>query len=123
MKCEACQTEITTDTCPKCGLKPTKQRCPDCSRKFNKSYLNHGLCPECLTIEKNAPYKDPFVALCLSVIPGAGFRYLGLKQKSGKVLSIFIISAITVILPVFVIMFSGIDAYITAKRMNVMDEV
>jgi len=122
MKCEACQTEFDGEICPKCGLKITKTRCIDCSKKFNSGYLNHGLCPECLEKEKNMPYKSPLTAFLLSIIPSAGYRYLGLKRRADGFLLLFFPSCLILIGPLFLIPFSAIDSYMIAKRINRSDE-
>lgn len=123
MNCESCNTEFSGEVCPTCGLKPTKTRCLDCSKKFYSGYLNHGLCPECLEKEKNLPYKRPVSAFFLSIIPSAGYRYLGLKQKADGFLLLFFISCIFLIGPFITIPLSAIDAYIIAKRSNRSDEI
>ena len=126
MICEACQTEITTDTCPKCGLKQKKTACKDCFKKFYKDYLNDGLCPICFEKEKTAPYKEPLIALLLSIIPGGGQYYLGQKNKGGFYLGMFFICCIVPVIGWFLLPAAfGVpagDAYRTAKRMNRMDE-
>ena len=126
MKCESCNTELTSETCQNCGLKQQKVMCKDCFKKFYKDYLTNGLCPECFKKEKEALYKSPGTALCLSVLPGLGHYYLGLKNKSGIYLLIFLacvgIPIIGWIMLPFAYLFPFVDAYATAKRMNVMDE-
>jgi len=126
MICEACQTEITTDTCPKCGLKQTKVQCKDCHKKFYESYLNNGLCPACYEIEANAPHKSPLLSAMLSILPGLGHFYLGQSGKSGLYLFMFILCFFIpvigwILLPAAWIM-PAWDAYNTAKRMNRLDE-
>lgn len=122
MICESCKTEFSGEVCPKCGLKPTKTRCLDCSKKFYSSYLNHGLCPDCLEKEKALPYKSPSTALLLSIIPSAGYRYLGLTAKANGFLALFFISCIFLIGPFLTIPLSAIDCYMIAKRINRSDE-
>ncbi len=126
MKCEACQTELTTDTCPLCGLKQKKVMCKDCMKKFYKEFLNQGLCPECLDKEKNTSHKEPLVALALSILPGGGQYYLGQRMKSGVYLCMFSLCGIIpvigwIMLPVAWIV-PAVDAYNTAKRINVLNE-
>lgn len=122
MQCESCQTEFTGEICPSCGLKIQKVMCKDCYKKFYKSYLQDGLCPICYDKEINAPYKSPLTATLLSIVPGLGHYYLGLKDKGGLYLLMFCLSCVIPIigwlmLPIayFLPMF---DAYKTANRIN-----
>lgn len=122
MKCESCGTEFTGDTCPSCGLKIQKVMCRDCFKKFYKPYLKDGLCPNCYEKEANAPYKNPLVAVILSIVPGLGHYYLGFKEKGGVFLLLFCFSAFIpfigwILLPV-AFLWPMIDAYKTAQRMN-----
>lgn len=122
MQCESCGTEFTGEACPTCGLKVQRVMCRDCFKKFYKPYLKDGLCPECYELEVNAPYKNPYIALGLSIIPGLGHNYLGLKNKAGVYLLLFGFSIIIpiigwiLLLPAF--FWPMIDAYKTAQRMN-----
>lgn len=74
----------------KCVSPKQKIMCKDCFQKFYKGYLTQGLCPKCFQTEKEAPYKSPVTAFGLSVLPGLGHYYLGLKNKSGIYLLIFL---------------------------------
>jgi len=121
MKCESCQTEFTGEACPNCGLKPHKQRCKSCSKKFYSSYLKGGFCPDCFGMLKDVPYKSPLLAFVFSIIPGAGHVYLGMKERGAGCFLLFCISFLTLIGWIFIILFSGIDAYILANQMNRLD--
>lgn len=125
MQCESCKTEFNGDACPKCGLKLQKVMCMDCFKKFYKPYLKEGLCPDCYEKEVNAPYKNPLIALGLSVLPGLGHDYLGLKSKAGFYFLMFCFSCVVpiigwIVLPVAYFL-PMIDAYKTAQRMNIRD--
>ena len=123
MQCESCNTEFMGDTCPNCGLKQIKVACGDCHKKFYKSYLKNGLCPECFENELSAPYKSPYTALLLSVIPGLGHYYLGQRDKGA---AYFLIFCMSFLLPIFLPLTyfcPAFGAFLTAKRMNRIDEV
>lgn len=123
MKCESCQTEFTGEACPNCGLKPRKQRCKSCSKKFYSDYLKSGFCPECLGKLRTMQYKSPYVALGLSILPGLGHRYIGATTRGTACLFLFLVSCWTLILIPFTILFSGIDAYLLANKINKLNEI
>lgn len=127
MICDSCKTDISSDICPNCGLKQERIMCRACMKKFYKNYLKEGLCPECFEKGVQAPYKSPYLALGLSILPGLGHFYLGLKEKGAIFLFMFFLSCIIpilgwLILPIALI-FPALDAYKTANRMNRMDEL
>lgn len=125
MKCESCGTEFEGDSCPKCGLKVQRVMCKDCFKKFYKPYLKDGICPNCYEKEVNTPYKNPFIAILLSIIPGFGHYYLGFNEKGSVYLVMFAFSAFIpfigwILLP-FAYILPIIDAYKMAQRMNTRD--
>ena len=127
MNCEACQTELTTDTCQKCGLKQKKVMCKGCMKKFYTGYLTNGLCPACIESETKAPVKNPYIALMMSIIPGVGHLYLGQPAKSGIYLLMFLLCLFIPVIGWIMIpaawIIPALDAYNTAKRMNRMETV
>lgn len=122
MKCSACNTEIETDSCPKCGLQQPKQKCKSCYQKFYTSFLINGNCPTCDKKEKDMPYKSPFLAFFLSIVPGLGLIYVGKKEKG---VAIIIAMSICLWIPILgwlmiplLWMWSAVDAWNTATRTN-----
>jgi len=125
VKCSSCNTEIETESCPKCGLQQPKQKCKGCYQKFYTSFLVNGNCPACDQKEKNLPYKSPFMALVLSIVPGLGLYYAGNPAKGAAIL---IAISICIWIPIigwflipFIWIWGAVDAYSTATRANAND--
>jgi len=128
MICDTCGNEFTGCSCPVCksvvNLNTDKVRCNDCGQKVLRAYVNHGLCPDCLEAEVQAPYKNPAFAAILNIIPGLGFVYLGNSSKGGIFLFMFFLCCLVpvlgwLMLPV-AFLWPAFDAAKTANRMNLL---
>jgi hypothetical protein len=128
MICETCGNEFSGHSCPVCEsvvyLNSNKVRCLDCGHKVLSAYASHGLCPDCLEAEIQAPFKNPAFAAILNIIPGLGFVYLGNSSKGGIYLFMFFLCCLVpvigwLMLPV-AFLWPAFDAAKAAKRMNLL---
>lgn len=146
-KCSNCGAELTTEMyCPDCGEPTGIKLCPNCGKKLlnedfctncgykinpfikncskcgSKMNYNARVCPNCGT---KAIYRNPFVALVLSLVfPGLGQLYNNQHQKGIKLFIAGIISIILwfivvgIILCILIWVYGMYDAFFTAKAIN-----